>query len=339
MKKFKFYLTVLLLLSLVATGCASQATTPEEAVEEVVEEVVETPAEVPSIAVVLTGPINDMDWNAGGYDGVTRIEEQYGAEISFAENVAQSDFEEMMRNYAEAGFDIVVGHSGMFQDSILAVADYYPDTLFICVNGTETRDNVVGIKVSQNESGFLMGAAAAMLSETETVGVIGSVDIRPVRLAVDGFALGAEYVKPGIEVLSTMTGAWEDAVKAKEIAYSMIENNADLIANYTGIAGVSIINAGQEKGIQVIGAGKEQYSIAPDTVPAIVVIDTARLFTFAYEKVLDDSLESAIYELGVKEDAIYYEIMDQGVEDQIGSDMEAIQAAIMDGSAVTMNGE
>jgi basic membrane protein A len=190
-------------------------------------------------------------------------------------------------------------------DAILAVSDDYPDTQFICINGTATRDNVTNIEIAEDEAGYLMGATAALLSESGSVGVIGSVDIKPVRRSVDGFALGAKYINPDINVLSTMTGSWSDAVIAKEIAISMIDNKADVIGNLAGIAGISIIEAAKESDVYAIGAGKDQHTTSPETVPVSVIKDLARLFTFIYEKEIDGNLEQTNYFVGTKEGAVY----------------------------------
>lgn len=264
-----------------------------------------------------------------------QIKDKYGAEVSYAENVPQSEMEEVMRNYAEAGYDIVFGHSAQFMDSILAVAEYYPETQFVCINGYEVRDNVTNIEIAEDEAGYMMGAAAALLSETDTVGVIGSVDIKPVRMSVDGYALGAKSINSDIEVLSTMTGSWSDASKAKEIAYSMIDNDADVIGNLAGIAGISIVEATSENAALTIGAGPDQHVKAPESVPVSVIKDLARLFTFIYEKEIDGTLEQTSYFLGTKDGAVYPIYPEDNVSQEIKDTLAKISEGIANGDIIT----
>jgi basic membrane protein A len=334
MRKMLISMLLLLCLMSMMVGCGADDVAAEEAVpsEEVIDEPVE---EVPSVGLVMVGSINDMDWNAAGYDGLMQIEEQYGADVSYAESIPQSELEEVMRNYAEAGYDIVFGHSAQCMDSILAVAEFYPETQFVCVNGYEVRDNVANIEIAEYESGYMMGAAAAMLSESNTVGVIGSVDIKPVRMAVDAYALGAKSINSDIEVLSTMTGSWSDANKAKEIAYSMIDNDADVIANLAGIAGISIIEAASENDILAIGAGTDQHVKAPENVPVSIIMDLARLFTFIYEQEMDGTLEQTSYFLGTKDGAVYPIYPEDNASQEIKDTLAKISEGISNGDIVT----
>jgi basic membrane protein A len=310
-------------------GCSNTNVEPAEADVEPGEISENAPEEVPSVALVLNGPINDKDWCTAGYEGLKQIEEEFGAKISYAETVAQSDMEDVMRNYAEAGFDLVFGHSGQFADSILAAAADYPETQFVCVNGTETRDNVTNIETAEDEAGFLIGAIAALLSESDTVGAIGGVEIKPIQESMDGFAAGAKYINPDIEVLTAYTGSWSDAIAAKETSYAMIENNADVLANLLGFAGIAILEAAEEKEILAIGASGTQHSVAPDNVPVSVIKDIPKMYAYVYEQLLEDTLEQTIYRLGTAEGAVYPFYpgeVSQALKDKVTAIMEDISS-------------
>jgi basic membrane protein A len=308
MRKLLVY--VLLVSMLLGTiGCSNTNVDPAGADVEPGEISENEPGEVleemPSVALVLNGPINDMDWCTDGYEGLKLIEEKYGAKISYAESVSQSDMEEVIRGYSEAGFDLIFGHSDQFRDPILAVSVDYPETQFVCVGGTETRDNVIVINTSEYESGFLIGAIAALSSENDTVGGIAGVAIQSVQESMDGFVAGAKYVNPDAEVLTAFTGSWTDAGAAKEISNAMVDNGADVLANLLGFAGMAILEAAEEREIIAIGASREQHTVAPDNVPASVIKDIPNMYTFVYEKILDDSLEQTVYKLGIAEGAVY----------------------------------
>lgn len=335
MKKFTVVLCLFLCLTLTFTACSTnEPASTEEPSEEPTEGSTEEPVEVPSVALLMVGAINDMDWNAGGYDGIMQIADEYGTEVSYVENLAQSDMGDALRNYAEAGFDMIFGHSGQFQDAILLVAESYPDVQFICINGTEVRDNVTNIEIAENEQGYMMGAAAAMLSETGTVATIGSVDIRPIRRAVEGFDMGAKAINPDIEVLSAFTGSWSDAPMAKELSISMIENNADVISNLAGISGIAIIEASKAAGTYAIGAGATQHTVAPEVVPVTIVRDLARIFTYMYGMELDGTLEQTHYFLGTKEGVIYPIYPSGEASQEVQDKLAEISDAIISGEIV-----
>ena len=308
MKKLYKGIVMLLLLAMLfsVVGCSSQ----EEPVEEPAdspEEPAEEPAEMPSVALLLPGPINDMGWNASAYNGLKLIEENYGAEISYTESVGQSDMEEVFRSYASIGYDLIFGHGSQFTDAAVAVAAEFPDTMFVLVNGnTPTEPNLACVQVADEQQGFLMGAFAALMTETGTVGVIGGLEIPPITNAVNGFVAGANYIDPDVEVLSSMTGSFDDVNAAKETALAYIDQGADYVAAIANQAGLGSIEACEERGIYAIGANQDQFEISPSSVVVSVMKEVPVAFDFAYKTFIDGNLAADVYRLGVKEGVVFF---------------------------------
>ena len=328
MRKLKSFLLILLCASLilVPTACTSNETGSQE-------DETSVPAEdLPKAALVLNGPVSDLEWGGLAYEGLMDIQEQYGAEVSFAENVAQSDLEDSLRTYAEAGYDLVFGHGAQFVDPISAIAADYPDTQFCVVNGWVIEENITNVAVAQNEQGYLMGVAAALLSETGSVGIIGGMEIPPITAAVEAFSVGAKSINPDINVVSSMVGDFVDAHKAKEFSFAMIDNGADVLATVAGPAGLGLIEACEERGAMVVGASLTHFDIAPDTVVINALTEIPDLFTFIYGEMIDGSLEQTIYSLGIMEDVVHYSDLNENFADVLDTaDLEAVIASVKDG--------
>lgn len=267
-------ITLLLLLAFVATsalaitGCQSTATAPDPAGEDNPTGVDNPPAQEPlQVALLMSGPISDQGWNAMAYQGLIAVQDDHGAEISFSENVAQSDMEEVFRGYAQSGFDVVFGHGFEFQDAAIRVAEEYPDTIFILTSNTHYQDPNMG-SVTDNgfEKGFLAGVVAAVISESGTVGFIGGMEIPPIRAGMDGFEAGARYANPDVHVLTTFIGNFEDAGAAKELALAMIDSGADVVMAQADSASLGTIEAVTERNIYGIGINADQSSLAPDNI-------------------------------------------------------------------------
>lgn len=302
MKKFIKGIALLLMLAMLFTvvGCGGTA-------EEPAEEPSEEPMDVPSVALLLPGPINDMGWNASAYSGLKLIEDSYGADTSYTESIGQSDMEEVFRSYASIGYDIIFGHGSQFTDAAVAVAAEFPDTMFILVNGeAPTEPNLACVQVADEQQGFLMGAFAALMTETGTVGVIGGQEIPPITNAVAGFVAGAEYVDPDVEVLSSMTGSFDDVNAAKEMALAFIDSGADYVAAIANQAGLGSIEACEERGVYAIGANQDQFDISPDSVVVSVLKEVPIAFDFAYKTFMDGNLNAEVYRLGVKEGVVFF---------------------------------
>lgn len=331
MKKFLSILLVLCLMASGIAGCAAEeepASEPEVAPEE--EAVV---VELPSAALLMAGPISDMNWNAGAYDGLLAIENNYGTDVSFVESISQSDMEDVFRTYATEGYELVFGHGAQFNDACLQAAADFPDTQFVMVNGTTVQDNLITISINQGQQGYLMGVFAALMTETGTVGMIGGMEIPPVSDAVAGFKAGAEYINPDIRILNAMTGDFVDGTKAKETALAMIDEGADYIGSVLGGAALGCIEACAEGGIYAIGTGGNEIEIAPDTVIVSSLTELPVLYTYIYDKAVDGTLENTAYSLGIKENAVHLssfgefeDFVPQDVKDKLQEVTDAIIA-------------
>ena len=64
--------------------------------------------------------------------------------------------------------------------------------------------------------------AAAAMTESNIVGMVGGVAIPPARGTFVAFEAGVRSVDPDIEVLETFTGDWNDVSAAKEAAVAQL---------------------------------------------------------------------------------------------------------------------
>src|SRR5262245_35916533 len=69
------------------------------------------------VALLSPGPVSDAGWNALAYEGLLRIRDELGAEISQTQTKNPAEFEEGFRDYARRGFNLVFGHGFEFQDA------------------------------------------------------------------------------------------------------------------------------------------------------------------------------------------------------------------------------
>ncbi len=343
-KRFKGVVLFLVLVMLVSLTACSGGAAEEPAVEEPAEgeePAVEAPEEVPSVALVLNGPINDMGWNASAYAGLNLIEANYGAEVSFSESIAQSDMEEVFRSYATMGYDLIFGHGSQFTDAITVVAADYPESMFVLINGNApAAPNLACVQVADEQQGFLMGAFAALMTETGTVGVIGGAEIPPITNAVKGFEAGAAYADPEIEVLSSMTGSFEDVNAAKETALAFIDQGADYVAAIANQAGLGSIEACEDRGVYAIGANQDQFDVAPSAVVVSVLKEVPIAFDFAYKTFMEGNLTPETFRLGVKEGVVFfssYHDFEDFVPQEVKDRMAEIEAELAAGSITILD--
>ncbi len=322
MKKGLSLLIVLLFAITAVAGCGTGADAPAD-------------QDGLRVALLLPGTVDDGGWNAAAYEGLLLIESELGAEISYSEQVAISDFDEVFRLYASEGYDVVLGHGAEFADAAKRVAPEFPDTHF-AINSSDAvqEPNVSSILNDSFSQGFLSGVVAAVVSETGTVGIIGGMEIPSISASVDGYEVGARYIDENIRVLSTFLGNFDDAAGAKELARSMNNQGADIIMHNANQAGMGVMEAAEEEGFYVIGSIGDQANLSPNTIITSGLADMPGAMKVFVEMFLSGDLEAGNYLMGPREGIIslapFYEFEDILTEEQ-KSTIREIEAQVISG--------
>ena len=112
------------------------------------------------VGLLTPGSVNDNGWNAIAYEGLQRIHQELGAEISHQETKTPSEFEEGFRSYGAKGFDLAFGHGFEFQDAAVKAGRQYPKTVFITTSGSAVAANVSPMVFQLEQATYLLGIVA-----------------------------------------------------------------------------------------------------------------------------------------------------------------------------------
>ncbi len=256
------------------------------------------------VALLSPGPVSDAGWNALAYEGLLRIRDRLGAEISQTETKTPAEFEAGFRDYASRGYDLIFGHGFEFQEAAAAVAPEFPKTVFITTSGNTVRPNVAPLRFLLEEATYLEGILAASLSNTGMAGVVGGIEIPSVKSTVVAFEAGAKAVRPDFRIVSSYIGNWEDIGAAREAAVALVQQGADFLFHNADAAGLGVIQAAREKGVFVFGANKDQNAIAPEVVLASAVIDIPAGFLKIAEEVKEGRFTGRVERKGMRDGVV-----------------------------------
>ncbi|EGJ09588.1 MULTISPECIES: BMP family protein [Rubrivivax] len=216
------------------------------------------------VAAIYTVPV-EQQW-------VSRIDKALKAaaargevEYVFSENVANADYERVMRQYAEAGNVLIVGESFAVETAARKVAKDYPKVAFLM--GSSGKPQAPNFGVFDNyiqEPAYLTGMIAAGMSKSGKIGMVGGYPIPEVNRLMNAFIAGAKEVNPKVEFSISFINSWFDPPKAKEAAFAMIDKGADVM--YAERFGVS--DAAKERKVLAIGNVINTQAQYPDTVVA-----------------------------------------------------------------------
>jgi simple sugar transport system substrate-binding protein/basic membrane protein A len=248
-------------------------------------------------AILLPGSINDQSWNALGYQ-ILKSLEPHGFTTAYSENVSDADEAEALRDYANQGYEIVMGHSGRFVSAMEQVGPDFPKTQFIAVSGNEgATPNVMSIDWNNAQFGCQLGTLAARMSKTHKVaGVYGLQGVPNITAQAGGFRICA--TKAGAQVSIVYIKDMEDAAEAKEAALTLIAQGADVITGKLNAAETGLVQAAKEKGVYVTGRGYDQTKIAPDLVLTNILEDWPAMFGSAADQVKGGKLFGTFVQYG-----------------------------------------
>jgi basic membrane protein A len=187
-------------------------------------------------------------------------------DYTYTENVANTDYPRVMREYAEAGVKLIVGEIFGVEAEAREVAAEYPDVVFLMGSSFMPDDAVPNLAVFDNyiqDASYLSGIIAGSLTKGN-IGMVGGFPIPEVNRLMNAFMAGAREMNPDIKFQVSFIGSWFDPPKAKETAFAMIDGGVDLL--YAERFGVS--DAAKERGVLAIGNVIDTQADYPETVVA-----------------------------------------------------------------------
>ena len=253
------------------------------------------------VGMLLPGSISDEGWNALAHDGLKAIETELGADIDSVESLTPDAWEADFRAYAMDGYQLIFGHGYEYQEAAIAVAQEYPEIVFITSAGASgaIRENVAPIVFRLEQASYLLGMIAGMMTQTDKIGMVGGQDLPSSRSVFIAFEGGVKSVNPNAVLQRDYVGDWENIAKARELALAQIEEGVDFIFHNANEAGLGVFEAvvmAQDAGktVYAFGANRDQSAVSPRAVLANAVI-TPKAYVELATAVKAGTFESKLY--------------------------------------------
>jgi len=215
-------------------------------------------------AAIYTVPV-EQQWVSRIHKAATAAQERGDIEYTFSEKVANTDYERVMREYCEAGHQLIVGEAFAVEDAARAVAKDYPDRAFLIGSSFKPDAAVPNFAVFDNyiqDASYLTGIIAGAMTQKKNIGMVGGYPIPEVNRLMNAFMAGVRETAPDTKFQVAFIGSWFDPPKAKETAFAQIDAGADLM--YAERFGVS--DAAKERSVLAVGNVIDTQADYPETV-------------------------------------------------------------------------
>jgi basic membrane protein A len=342
-KKIYIALSLLILASMALVACGGAAAPPEE-------------EKFKACQVTDTGGIDDKSFNATAWKGVQDAMAEFGIEGKFLESQQQVDYEKNINAFIEEGCDIIITVGFLLGDATKAAAEANPDQKFSIVDFAydPPLPNVLGQVFATDQAAFLAGYLAAGVTKTGKVGTFGGIQIPPVTVFMDGFALGVDYYNEkhgtNVEVLGwdpdaqtgLFTGNFESTDDGRAMGETLMDEGADIILPVAGPVGLGTAAAVMERGGgYIIGVDADWVVLNPEyasiTLTSVLKnmdVTTKNAIKSALEGTFEGGVTVGTLENGGVGLAPFHEL-DSIVSADLKAELEELKAAIIAGEIQT----
>jgi basic membrane protein A and related proteins len=316
---------------------------------------ISTAAAFTACQVTDIGGIDDSGFNQTAWKGVQDATSGDGDENRFLESQAETDYEANLNSLLGGACDIIITVGFLMGDATKAAAEANPDQKFSIVDFAydPVIPNVLGQVFSTDQAAFLAGYLAAGMSETGTIGTFGGINIPPVTVFMDGYAHGAAYYNEqkgaDVKVLGwdpeakdgLFTNNFESLDDGRTFAQNLYDEGADIVMPVAGPVGLGSAALAAELGtdkLKIIGVDADQYETDAERQDVYLTSVLKRMdatVQAAINAAKDGSFEGGVTVGTLANDGVGlapFHAFDEAVPAELKSELEAIKAAIIDGS-------
>ena len=335
MKRMLCMLLALMIISMSFAGCKPAVTGPK----------------TDKVVYLINGALGDIAFYDSGQKGIDNIKAQYGVETKTIECNYDAGKYEPNLEAATQYSDVVFVISYAFEDNLKAMADKYPDKIFVNIDTIveNSKSTITSIKYIEEESAFLAGVCAGLtttdmsiknVNADKVVGVVAAADDPVVMAFVKAYEDGVHYIDKAIKVERVvLAGIWDDPAKGKQAALSLYDKKCDVVFQVAAATGLGVLQAAKERGLYAIGVDTNQNDIEPGYVIASDIKDVGKTIEDVYKTIKDGTYKPGqVIKYGLKTGTVdlvteaTVPVLPQSIIDRIG----AVRQQIVDGTlAVT----
>ncbi len=321
-KSLLFALSLLMIASLILSGCGAPAETPatEAAVPATeasapateapaaTEVATEAPAatEAPkyTCALITPNPLGDRSFIDASARGIEKANKELPVKCDIIETNGVAEHETALRGAIAQGYDLVLGLA-MDTDMFTGLAAEFPDQKFASPSEIflETLpENMIAYQIDVHESSFLVGLIVGSLTKTKTVGAVVGGDAPGLNQFFYGYKQGVLQVCPDCKVLVSYLGFdFSNPTLELETALGQYDEGADIIYQVAGRSGEGVLEAAAQRDLYAIGVDSNQDDIQPGHV-IVSSLKKTEMTTYEPIKLLvDGSFAGGFQRRGLKE--------------------------------------
>lgn len=229
------------------------------------------------VVYLINGALGDKGFYDSGQTGMDALKAAGAKTRTLEANFDAAKYQNLVDGAFEDA-DIVFAIAYGFEDPLKAAAKAHPNIPVINLDFDikDPAGNVTSVDFVEEQSAFLAGAAAALVTTDASIkgtnpdkiiGVVGG-DSDPVTTSfMFAYENGAKSIDPTIKVeRKTLGGAWDDQAKGKQAAEQLYDSGSDVVFQVAAAAGLGVLQAAKDRNLFAIGVDANQNDLQPGHV-------------------------------------------------------------------------
>jgi basic membrane protein A and related proteins len=268
----------------------------------------------------------DKSFNDSAAAGLDAAKQKFGDQIEVKDltpNKDGSNRKEILDSLVGDGYQLLFGIGFAFTPDIVASAKENTDVQFAGVDVFDTlctqKANLTCLGFKEHEGSFLVGAAAALKTESNTVGFIGGQEVELIKKFEAGYKAGVDYINEtegkDVKVVADYAGttiqAFTDPAKGRELALKQIGQGADVLYHAAGSTGNGMIAEAAANQKYAIGVDSDQSLTASPAEQKWILTSMLKRVDVAVQSTIEKFVagqltEGSVQSFGVKEGGVDY---------------------------------
>ena len=298
------------------------------------------------------GGRGDKSFNDMAYLGASKASKDFGVTVDEITPRALAEMEDVLRRLSKTGeYKIILCIGFLWTDALTKVSGEYPDQKFGAIDVfLPDKPNVLAVVYREEEGCALVGALAALVSKSGTIGNVLGMEIPLLWKFEIAYKYGAQYIGNAsgktFKVLWHYTGKFDDPSLGRESAISMLDQKADVIFAAAGGTGIGALKVVSERAKET---GEKLYAIGVDADqdwmhPGYIIASMQKRVDVGTYKAVEMAVKGpftgGLLSLGIKEggigvsdlaaldDLLNDPMAKEGIEKETGMKAEEIRSTI-----------
>jgi basic membrane protein A and related proteins len=215
------------------------------------------------VGFIYVGPVGDYGWSYAHDQGRKYLEATLpNVKTTYVESVPEgADAERVLTQLARSGHKVIFATSYGYMDTMLKVAERFPDVVFLHCSGHKRRPNMGTYFGRMYQASYLSGLIAGTMTQKKRIGYVAPIPIPEVIRITNAFVIGVRAVNPEVNVHVIWTNAWYDPATESEATNSLLDIGADVIATQSDSP--APVQTAERRGAYGVGFNTDASKFAP----------------------------------------------------------------------------